>query len=316
MTRPEIRLRLQAIEHDRSIEKKARIVPRETREAARGSERCFARGGVYWTSLRANRFVILHVLRERTMIVLGTDTVSESMAGRSHRQFSLGCMISRRRSSWRRRRGNPHRNRFPDGRKMFWRRRSPRNRRSDLGSWASNKSGSSAHRENRCFAEWRAVVTAGTATLQGRCLREGCRAPLTLVIANKNYSSWSLRAWLAMTEADIPFAERLVKFDSPDWVANIAILSPTRLVPVLWEGDPGAGFATFDTLAILERLHELHPEAAIWPADATARARAPFAGRGLSWWISGAAQRHADEHSQQPPRQGHDARGAPATSGG
>ena len=151
MTRPEIRLRLQAIEHDRSIEKKARIVPRETREAARGSERCFARGGVYWTSLRANRFVILHVLRERTMIVLGTDTVSESMAGRSHRQFSLGCMISRRRSSWRRRRGNPHRNRFPDGRKMFWRRRSPRNRRSDLGSWASNKSGSSAHREKSLF---------------------------------------------------------------------------------------------------------------------------------------------------------------------
>ncbi len=98
--------------------------------------------------------------------------------------------------------------------------------------------------------------------------------PLTLVIANKNYSSWSLRAWLAMTEAGIPFAERLIKFDSLDWAANIAALSPTRLVPVLWEGDPGAGFATFDTLAILERLHELHPEAAIWPADAKARARA------------------------------------------
>lgn len=98
--------------------------------------------------------------------------------------------------------------------------------------------------------------------------------PLTLVIANKNYSSWSLRAWLAMTEAGIPFAERLIKFDSLDWAANIAALSPTRLVPVLWEGDPGAGFATFDTLAILERLHELHPEAAIWPVDAKARARA------------------------------------------
>ena len=98
--------------------------------------------------------------------------------------------------------------------------------------------------------------------------------PLTLVIANKNYSSWSLRAWLAMTEAGIPFAERLVKFDSLDWTANIVTLSPTGLVPVLWEGEPGAGFATFDTLAILERLHEMRPEAAIWPADATARARA------------------------------------------
>ena len=97
---------------------------------------------------------------------------------------------------------------------------------------------------------------------------------LTLVIGNKNYSSWSLRAWLAMTEAGIAFAERLVKFDSEDWAANIASLSPTRLVPVLWEGEPGEGFATFDTLAILERLHELHPDAAIWPADSAARARA------------------------------------------
>ncbi len=97
---------------------------------------------------------------------------------------------------------------------------------------------------------------------------------LTLVIANKNYSSWSLRPWLAMTELGIPFSERMVKFDSEDWARNIDRLSPTRLVPVLWEGEPGAGFATFDTIAILERLHELHPEAGIWPADPRARARA------------------------------------------
>ena len=98
--------------------------------------------------------------------------------------------------------------------------------------------------------------------------------PLTLVIANKNYSSWSLRPWLAMTELGIPFAERLLKFESADWQANIGALSPTRLVPVLWEGEAGAGFAIFDTLAILERLHERHPDAGIWPADAHARARA------------------------------------------
>ena len=97
---------------------------------------------------------------------------------------------------------------------------------------------------------------------------------LTLVIANKNYSSWSLRPWLAMTELGIPFSERMVKFDSEDWARNIGTLSPTRLVPVLWEGEPGAGFATFDSIAILERLHELHPEAGIWPADPRARARA------------------------------------------
>ena len=99
-------------------------------------------------------------------------------------------------------------------------------------------------------------------------------SPLTLVIANKNYSSWSLRAWLAMTEAGIPFTERQVKFDSADWAANIATLSPTRLVPVLWEGKPGEGFATFDTTSILERLYELHLGTALWPADAAARARA------------------------------------------
>jgi len=99
-------------------------------------------------------------------------------------------------------------------------------------------------------------------------------APLTLVIANKNYSSWSSRPWLALTELGIAFQERLLKFDSQDWARNIATLSPSRLVPVLWEGEPGKGFATFDTLAIIERLHELFPDRGIWPQDAKARARA------------------------------------------
>jgi glutathione S-transferase len=99
-------------------------------------------------------------------------------------------------------------------------------------------------------------------------------APLTLVIANKNYSSWSSRPWLAMTELGIAFRERMIKFESDDWARNIAALSPSRLVPVLWEGEPGEGFATFDTLAIIERLHELYPDKDIWPKDARARARA------------------------------------------
>ncbi len=77
-----------------------------------------------------------------------------------------------------------------------------------------------------------------------------------------------------MTELGIAFNERMVKFDSEDWAQNIGTLSPTRLVPVLWEGEPGEGFATFDSIAILERLHELHPEAGIWPADPHCRARA------------------------------------------
>jgi len=98
--------------------------------------------------------------------------------------------------------------------------------------------------------------------------------PPTLVIANKNYSSWSSRPWLAMTELGIAFHERMLKFESEDWANNIETLSPSRLVPVLWEGKPGSGFATFDTLAIVERLHELFPDKGIWPKDAKARARA------------------------------------------
>ena len=77
-----------------------------------------------------------------------------------------------------------------------------------------------------------------------------------------------------MTEAGIPFTEHMVKFDSAEWESEIGRLSPTGLVPVLWEGTPGDGFCTFDTIAILERLHELHPDKAVWPKDARARSRA------------------------------------------
>ena len=99
-------------------------------------------------------------------------------------------------------------------------------------------------------------------------------APLTLVVANKNYSSWSMRPWVLLRARGIAFQERLLKFDSKDWRDHIGRLSPTGLVPVLWEGEAGAGFATWDTLAIAERLHDLFPERGIWPADAQLRARA------------------------------------------
>jgi glutathione S-transferase len=99
-------------------------------------------------------------------------------------------------------------------------------------------------------------------------------ATLTLVIANKNYSSWSMRPWVLLRGLNLPFRERLMKFHSKDWSDNIGRLSPSRMVPVLWEGEPGEGFATWDTLAIMERLHELFPAAGVWPRDAQARARA------------------------------------------
>ncbi|TAK40383.1 MAG: glutathione S-transferase family protein [Betaproteobacteria bacterium] len=97
---------------------------------------------------------------------------------------------------------------------------------------------------------------------------------MTLVIANKNYSSWSMRPWLALRSAGIAFRERQLKFDSQDWAEHIGTHSPSGLVPVLWEGEPGTGFATWDTLAIIERAHELFPSHGVWPADPRARARA------------------------------------------
>lgn len=99
-------------------------------------------------------------------------------------------------------------------------------------------------------------------------------APLTLVIANKNYSSWSMRPWVLMRARGIAFQERMLKFESQDWRDHIARLSPSGLVPVLWEGEPASGFATWDTLAIAERLHETFPDRGVWPADARLRARA------------------------------------------
>ena len=102
----------------------------------------------------------------------------------------------------------------------------------------------------------------------------GMPAPLTLVIGNKNYSSWSMRPWVLLRGLQLPFQERQLKFHTQEWSDHIGRLSPSGMVPVLWEGEPGSGFATWDTLAIAERVHELFPAAGVWPADAQARARA------------------------------------------
>ncbi len=100
--------------------------------------------------------------------------------------------------------------------------------------------------------------------------------PLTLVIGNKNYSSWSMRPWVLLRQKDIPFAEHMLKFHSAEWSEHIARLSPTRLVPVLWDGEPGhaGSTAVWDTLAIAEYLAERFPGKGIWPSDLRARTRA------------------------------------------
>ena len=93
-------------------------------------------------------------------------------------------------------------------------------------------------------------------------------AGLTLVIGNKNYSSWSMRPWVLMRQLGIAFEERKLRFNSAEWDAEIARWSPSRLVPVLWRGAQ----SVWDSLAILETLNEWHPEKNVWPRDPMARA--------------------------------------------
>jgi glutathione S-transferase len=97
---------------------------------------------------------------------------------------------------------------------------------------------------------------------------------LTLYIGNKNYSSWSMRPWVLMKQAGLPFEERQVRFDAfeADSQFKQAVLkvNPAGRVPVLVDD----GFAVWDSLAIAEYLAEKFPERALWPRDARSRARA------------------------------------------
>jgi glutathione S-transferase len=95
-----------------------------------------------------------------------------------------------------------------------------------------------------------------------------------LLIGNKNYSSWSMRPWVLMQQAGIPFEEVMVRFDSFDadstFKKTLQGLSPTAKVPLLLDGE----LVIWDTLAIAEYLAEQHPDKHLWPAERTARARA------------------------------------------
>jgi glutathione S-transferase len=92
----------------------------------------------------------------------------------------------------------------------------------------------------------------------------------TLVIGDKNFSSWSLRPWLAMKAAGIPFAEEHVRLWQKETKQAILRHSPAGKVPALKSG----GEVVWDSLAILEFLAERHPDKYLWPEDPTARAAA------------------------------------------
>jgi glutathione S-transferase len=91
-----------------------------------------------------------------------------------------------------------------------------------------------------------------------------------LIIGNKNYSSWSLRPYMALAMAGIPFEEKLIHFGTPNFTAKIKRISKTGLVPILQHGQ----LAIWDTLAIMEYLAETWPEKNLWPKNKAARAMA------------------------------------------
>jgi glutathione S-transferase len=91
-----------------------------------------------------------------------------------------------------------------------------------------------------------------------------------LVIGNKAYSSWSMRPWLLMRQADIAFREIRLPLKSEEWRNRIAQYSPSGKVPALIDG----GVTVWDSLAIAEYLAEKYPDRPLWPRDAAARATA------------------------------------------
>ena len=94
-------------------------------------------------------------------------------------------------------------------------------------------------------------------------------ADAQITLSSRTYSSWSLRGWLLCRLARLTVQEQMVALDDPDNRAELLLLSPSVLVPRLTH----EGASVWDTLAIAEYLHELYPDAGMYPADRVARAR-------------------------------------------
>ena len=93
---------------------------------------------------------------------------------------------------------------------------------------------------------------------------------LTLIIGNKNYSSWSLRPWIAMKQMGLEFDEVLIPLYLPDSHAKMLRHAPVAKVPILKDGD----LTIWDSAAILGHLAERYPDKPWWPGNKAARARA------------------------------------------
>lgn len=101
-------------------------------------------------------------------------------------------------------------------------------------------------------------------------LEHAKRKDLILVIGNKNYSSWSMRAWIVLVAFDIPFKEIRILLDQPDTATRIAEYSLAGRLPVLIDSD----ITVWDSLAICDYLAEQFYDKKLWPQNIAARARA------------------------------------------
>jgi glutathione S-transferase len=91
---------------------------------------------------------------------------------------------------------------------------------------------------------------------------------LTLVVGNKNYSSWSMRPWLVLKKTGTVFEEIVIPLDRPETRAEVFKHSPSGFVPTLKDDE----LTVWDSLAICEYLNEKFPDAKLWPHDPSARA--------------------------------------------
>jgi glutathione S-transferase len=111
--------------------------------------------------------------------------------------------------------------------------------------------------------KWHRALTITAAEREGGLV-------LKLVIGNKNYSSWSLRPWIAMKVAGIAFEEEVISLDDKDFKTRVLQVSGAGKVPALADGN----IHVWESLAILEYVSERFPAAKLWPADPAARAHA------------------------------------------
>jgi len=124
---------------------------------------------------------------------------------------------------------------------------------------------------------------------------------LKLVIGSKNFSSWSLRAWLALEHTGATYEEALISFGNPDWREQIRRVSPSGKVPFLIDGALGI----WDSLAITEHLHEKFPAASLWPRDAASRALARSAAAEMHSGFTALRQNMPMDIQTSAPGKGH-----------